>query len=228
MLPYILLLSIAVIYLGFHFTFAFCYICVVYSPVWGGTLFGWKLPFKHKPHLCQKVFISNFLAQVLNLNFSVAGFVRRGGGFGGSRGSDGVQWKLLKSQKVVFGNPLWRPLRRTSMGPSMRTFSGSCSTHRRLLLQTFYGGLLWALLLGLLWGPSLEGLLLGTLCGNFYGAFYEVLSRAASWFLLLELKSQKSQRAACSLALSMWEPQILKLPPKGSLWGHLEIIGGDD
>ena len=82
--------------------------------------------------------------------YSVAGFVGRGGGFGGSRGSDGVQWKLLKSQKVVFGNPLWRPLRRTSMGPSMRTFSGSCSTHRRLLLQTFYGGLLWALLLGLL------------------------------------------------------------------------------
>ena len=216
----------------------FCYI-FVYPLVWRGTLLGSnfhpnngqihvkKYVYKQIEFPCPAGFRIGFAVFWMKF-YSVAGFVGRGGGFGGSRGSDGVQWKLLKSQKVVFGNPLWRPLRRTSMGPSMRTLSGSCSTHRRLLLQTFYGGLLWALLLGLLWGPSLEGLLLGTLCGNFYGAFYEVLSRAASWFLLLELKSQKSQRAACSLALSMWEPQILKLPPKGSLWGHLEIIGGDD
>ena len=88
-------------------------------------------------------------------------------------------------------------------------------------IEAFYGDFYWAFYEDLLFG----GLLLGTLCGNFYGAFYEVLSRAVSWFLLLELKSQM---AACFWALSIWEPQILKLPPKGSLWGHLEIIGGDD
>ena len=88
-------------------------------------------------------------------------------------------------------------------------------------IEAFYGDFYWAFYEDLLFG----GLLLGTLCGNFDGAFYEVLSRAASWFLLLELKSQ---RAACSWALSLCEPQIWKFARRGSLWGHLEIIGGDD
>ena len=129
MLSNSLLLSIADKCLRFHFTFAFCYICVVYSHVWRGTLFGPKLSFKLNPDLCQKVFISNFFWPSYKL----------------------LEPDLFTVYVVKFF--LFQVLSGEEVGSeaagAATVFSGggTCSSHRGILLASFYGGLLW----GLLW-----------------------------------------------------------------------------
>ena len=131
MLSNSLLLSIAHKCLRFHFTFAFCYICVVYSLVWRGTLFGPKLSFKHITQMyVKKCSYPNFFGPGTNC------------------------WNLICFQFMVSRFFLFQVLSGEEVGSeaagAVTVFSGGgpSSNHRGILLASFYGGLLWALLWG--------------------------------------------------------------------------------